>query len=273
MNRFLTASTPEFRTFIEELCSISSSQSSTSLMEPQFAAPKQIRNRLPPASLEGLPSLPFLLDATKLLAELVDLWATHAPANIVETKVDEPIKRFHSICVNLHQKSTDCLSRAEQAERPNGTQELKWEQLLTEQQQKKTEHRNHLEEQFITTTSEGELTALPQTLDSIRDEDYNGTSHGPELEGDTTPSSSASAAWDKRIPYPQRTGDNKALTNSTNSSTVSLEILDESRSRQIPGSRDGTAKHRILDLMGSSARNKRKNESRTFEDSEANNFI
>ena len=67
MNKFVAASTNQFRSFVDSICSVSSSQIASAKLEPQYAAPNQIRGRLPALSREGLPSLPFLLDKAKLL--------------------------------------------------------------------------------------------------------------------------------------------------------------------------------------------------------------
>lgn len=257
MNKFLTSATPEFRDFVDEICSINTSQSSTSV-EPQYGAPNQIKGRLPPASREGLPSLPFLLDPTKLLADLVELWASHAPKKITDTGGEQSVQRFDSLCRDLHQRSKDCLSAAEQAEKPDAKMESKWQQALKEQQRT----RNVFEQQFMTpANTDPDLTALPQPADAPYAE------HQTEMvvEGDTTPSSAASAAgWDRRVPF-SRTGDTKALTSSTNSSTASFEVIEE-RVRPPPGSRDGKKNARLFDLMGSSGRRKGRDRAHAHDD-------
>ena len=242
MNKFLTSATPEFRTFVDDVCGISSSQA-TMTMEPQYATPMQIKNRLPPASREGLPSLPYLLDTSKLLSELTELWTAHAPATLAEeAEVDDVVKQFHLMCTDLQKRSKECFSGAEQAEKPDGKLEPKWQQVLKEQQQKL---RTVYDERIMTSpNTDPELTALPQPRTEIAE----GLG-----EGDTTPSSAASAAWDRRIPFPHHTN-TQALTNSTNSSTASFEPADD-RSR-MPSSRDGSTKNRFFDLMSSSTRRK-----------------
>ena len=251
MNKFLSASAPEFKDFIEDICSISSSQHSSASLEPQYAAPTQIRSRLPVASREGLPSLPYLLDHTKQLADLADLWAANVPENLPENEADSPLAEFHSICRDLQDRSKERLLGAELAEKPDTKLESKWHQILSEQQKR----RNVFDEQFTASSNDPELTALPQPVDPGHAE------HQGEglAEGDTTPSSAASAvAWDRRIPQSHKqSGYSRALTNSTNSSTASFDMHEE-RARALPGSRDGPTKNRLFDLMSSSGRRKGK---------------
>ena len=245
MNKFLTASTPEFKTFVEDICAISSSQLSSATLEPQYAAPAQIKGRLPAASREGLPSLPYLLDYTKLLADLVDLWTSNAPSRLPSNDSESPLTQFNTLCTELKARSKERLSSAELAEKPDGKLESKWQQILSEQQKR----RNVFEQQFVSSSNDTELTALPQPADASYPE--------PRVEvGDDTAPSSAASARDRRIPLSHRQGEiNKALTNSTNSSTASFEVLEE-RSRALPGSRDGSTKNRLFDLMSSSGRRK-----------------
>ncbi|KIX00706.1 uncharacterized protein Z518_09771 [Rhinocladiella mackenziei CBS 650.93] len=270
MNSFLAASTHEFKGFIDEICAVSASQTASASLEPQFAAANQIRNRLPPLSREGLPSLPFLLDHAKLLAQLVDLWVAHAPENISEATDDEVIHAFHSLCVNLGRKSRECFKAAEQAERPDENSESTWERLLTDQQ-KNLSPSNPLEGQPMRSHADTEITALPQTADSMVDMDYKNAEISPIIgEGDTTPSSSASAAWDRRIPFPHRATEARALTDSTNSSTASVDMIEEARSRALPSSRDGPSKNRLFDLMSSSSRKKAKAGDRNYMNDDGN---
>ena len=249
MNKFLAVSAPEFKTFVEDICAISSSQLSSATLEPQYAAPTQIKGRLPAASREGLPSLPYLLDYTKLLADVVDLWATNVPRTLPESDAESPLAVFNSLCIALKARTKERLSSAELAEKPDGKLESKWQQILSEQQKR----RNVFDEQFVTSPNDPELTALPQPVDASYPEHHH-EGHG---EDDTTPSSAASA-WDRRMPLSHRQGEgNRAMSTSTNSSNASLEVLEE-RNRILPGSRDGPAKNRLFDLMSSSGRRRGK---------------
>ncbi|RMZ91266.1 hypothetical protein DV736_g1504, partial [Chaetothyriales sp. CBS 134916] len=249
MNKFLAASTNEFKAFIDNICAISSSQLDSMSLEPQYAAPGQIKGRLPLTSREGLPSLPYLLDHTKLLADLAALWVANTPDTLPDTADNFILHDFGSICFDLHNRSKKHLSSAEQAEKPDSKLELKWQQILSEQQ-----HRtNVFEDHFVTAANDPELTALPQPLDSAY----------PEARADidigevTTPLSPASL-WDRRRPPLDREADtHRVMTSSNNSSNGSLDLVEE-RPRALPASRDGPAKNRLFDLMSSTGRRKAK---------------
>ncbi|KIW11015.1 hypothetical protein PV08_10314 [Exophiala spinifera] len=258
MNKFLVASAAECRNFIDDICAVNASQMASVTLEPQFAAPKQIRSRLPPLSREGLPSLPYLLDYPKLLAQLADLWVSHIPENINEASADDPIRVFHALCLELSAKSKECLKAAEQAERPSERSQPSWERLVYDQQ-KETSSSNMFGAPIVKPRTSAELTALPQTADTVTNFEYKHAETSPNVgEGDTTPSSLASIAWDRRIPFPQRATDARAMTNSTNSSTASVDFSEENRTRVLPGSRDGSSKNRLFELMSSSSRKKAK---------------
>jgi hypothetical protein len=269
MNKFVATATNEFKGFIDAICAVSASQIASARLEPQYAAPNQVRNRLPMLSREGLPSLPFLLDHSKLLAQLAELWATHAPENIGEAIWDENLRAFNSYCVELARRSKDCLKAAEQAERPDQKSEPAWQRLLTDQQ-KSIAANNVFEESLVRSHADADITALPQTADAVVETEYKHTEMSPGGEGDNTPSSSASLAWDRRIPFPHRSAEARAMTNSTNSSSDAVDATEEARSRPLPGSRDGSTKNRLFDLMSSSSRRKGKAGERSNVDDDGN---
>lgn len=270
MNKFLATSTNEFKDFIDAICSVSSSQMASAKLEPQYAAPNQIRGRLPPLSREGLPSLPFLLDHAKLLAQLVDLWVSHAPESIKDTTDDDSIQAFHSLCVSLDQRSKECLKAAEQAERPDDKSESTWQRMLSDQQKAITSG-STFEDQLRRSHAEADITALPQTTDTVAGMGYRNSQLSPILgEGEITPSSSTSAAWDRRVPFSNRPTDARAMTDSPNSSTDAIDTLDEARARPLPSSRDGPSKGRLFELISSSSRRKGKAGERHYADDDAN---
>ncbi len=203
MNKFLTSATPEFRDYVDEICSISASEMSTASIEPQYGAPNQIKARLPPASREGLPSLPYLLDPTKLLADLVQLWVLHAPKTVADTGVEQAVQTFDVICRDLHQRSRECLSLAEQAEKPDAKMESKWHQALREQQKS----RNVFDQNFITSANvDPDLTALPQPAETTYSEHFADVVG----EGDITSNATSAVGWDRRMPI-SRSGDNNRV--------------------------------------------------------------
>ncbi|RMZ74882.1 hypothetical protein DV737_g5662, partial [Chaetothyriales sp. CBS 132003] len=250
MNKFLAASTIEFKAFIDDICAISSSQFDSASLEPQYAAPGQIKGRLPITSREGLPSLPYLLDHTKFLAELATLWVANAPETLPDTTDKFILQDFSSICFDLHNRSKKRLSGAEQAEKPDSKLELKWQQILSEQQ-----HRpNVFEDHFAAAANDPELTALPQPLDSVYPD------AGADISiGEVTTPPSAAPPWDRRRPHLDKQADpHRVMTNSNNNSSNGSLDLHEERPKALPGSRDGPTKNRLFDLMGSTSRRKAK---------------
>jgi hypothetical protein len=233
MNKFLTSATPDFRNFIDKICDVSTSQASMT-MEPQYATPMQIKNRLQPASREGLPTLPFLLDPSKLLSDLTELWTSHAPANLAdEPELDPTVKEFHALCTTLRAKTKDCLSSAEQAEKPDGKLEPKWQQVLKEQQQKLQPV--YASQYTAVPAQDPELTALPQPVDESSSSFTEPEAHHGRP-----------ASWDRR-PSAFAHANLKTMTDSTNSSSASVDVLDETRTRAT-SSRDGSTKNRLFDF-------------------------
>lgn len=135
MNEFLKSHREEFKTYLDNICSISSSASHSAPIPPSYSTPLAILQRLPPTSREGFPSLPYLIDHARNFAALVDLWVEQtrnmAP-NIKET--DGDLLRFHNICVSLQHRTKECLNRAEEAERPNSPLGGKWEEMVEQLQ-------------------------------------------------------------------------------------------------------------------------------------------
>ncbi|KAF2110826.1 hypothetical protein BDV96DRAFT_191768 [Lophiotrema nucula] len=131
MNVFITSHRQEFKLYIDGITSIPSATSTLPPIPPSYSTPLAILQRLPHTSREGFPSLPYLVDHARNFAALVDLWlentTNHAP-NIQAT--DGDLLKFHQICVALHDRTTDCLNRAERAGRPSSTLSVQWEQLV-----------------------------------------------------------------------------------------------------------------------------------------------
>ncbi|KAL9130128.1 MAG: hypothetical protein Q9217_001602 [Psora testacea] len=135
MNVFLTSHRPEFKEFVDEICDISSERA-TSAIPPSYATPITILGRLPNTSKEGFPSLPYLIDQARECASLVDVWldVRHAIDSGVEWS--DELQQFDDLCEASREKSKQCLTRAEQAERPSGTLEPKWEELVEQMDRK-----------------------------------------------------------------------------------------------------------------------------------------
>lgn len=143
MNAFLATHRTEFKAFIDTTCDISTDRA-TSAIPPSYATPITILGRLPATSREGFPSLPYLIDQARECAALVGLWldGKQEPPNNQNTGgarqsgMSEEVMRFDQLCAALMQRTRDCLSQAEQAERPSGVLEVKWEELVQQMDKK-----------------------------------------------------------------------------------------------------------------------------------------
>ena len=135
MNAFLTSHRQEFKAYVDEICSISADHR-TSTIPPSYAAPITILGRLPGTSREGFPSLPYLIDQARECAGLVDVWLGSRKEIDNTGLMSEELKNFDDLCEASREKSKQCLTRAEQAERPSGTLEPKWEELVEQMDRK-----------------------------------------------------------------------------------------------------------------------------------------
>ena len=135
MNAFLTTHRQEFKTFVDAICAISSDRA-TSAIPPSYATPITILSRLPATSREGFPSLPYLIDQAREFAALVSLWVDGMGERRVEATASDELKKFDRLCEDLRLRTRDCLNQAEQAERPSGTLEVKWEELIEQMDRK-----------------------------------------------------------------------------------------------------------------------------------------
>ena len=136
MNVFLTTHRQQFKTFVDDICDISSDRASSSI-PPSYATPITILGRLPGTSREGFPSLPYLIDQARECMSLVDLWLDTVHEIEDSNEWSKELQRFDKLCEEAREKARQCLTRAEQAERPSGSLEPKWEELV-EQMQKKS---------------------------------------------------------------------------------------------------------------------------------------
>lgn len=131
MNAFLSSHRQEFKSYLDSICSISSSTSPAPPIPPSYSTPLAILQRLPPTSREGFPSLPYLVDHARNFAALVNLWLVHTQTSAPNIQAsDGDLLKFHNICVNLQERTLECLNRAERAERPSSSLSVKWEELV-----------------------------------------------------------------------------------------------------------------------------------------------
>lgn len=135
MNAFLASHRQEFKDYVDEICSIST-EHRTSTIPPSYATPITILGRLPGTSREGFPSLPYLLDQARECAGLIDVWLDTRKESDPTNSMSEEMKRFDILSEQSRAKAKQCLTRAEQAERPSGTLEPKWEELVNQMERK-----------------------------------------------------------------------------------------------------------------------------------------
>jgi hypothetical protein len=135
MNVFLSSHRMEFKKYLDDICSISTTSTPTPPIPPSYSTPIAILHRLPPTFKEGFPSLPYLIDHSRNFAMLVNLWLDNTKKTASEIQAsDGDLLRFHNICVSLNDRTKDCLNRAEPAERPSSTLSVKWEELVEQLQ-------------------------------------------------------------------------------------------------------------------------------------------
>lgn len=141
MNVFLTDHREAFKTFINDICSISAPDGMIGQKPPSYSTPLAIQSRLPMTSREGFPSLPYLIDQSREIASLIELWlqgtssGTEAEGLAAQIgKEDGDLLTFHKLCITLDTRTKECLSRAERAERPNSALSFRWEELIDQLQ-------------------------------------------------------------------------------------------------------------------------------------------
>ncbi|THC89701.1 hypothetical protein EYZ11_010852 [Aspergillus tanneri] len=210
MNKFLVTSRAEFKQFVDSICAIPADRPAP-IVTPSYATPIQILGRLPPTSREGFPSLPFLIDHARSFANLISIWlevASERLDDIAET--DSAVKKFHEMAVRLHQRTRECMGKAEQAERPSGSLEIKWEELVDSMERSVTFY-----DDSSKPTTPATETAMVGSASLAGGNHRNSigyfatrpslprrsTDYGAEGDDDTPPSSS-SATWDQsRMPF------------------------------------------------------------------------
>ena len=128
MNVFLTTHRQEFKDFVDTICDISPDRA-TSAIPPSYATPITILGRLPDTSREGFPSLPYLIDQARECAGLIETWLKARQEIDQNLLWSDELRKFDALCEHLSQRAKDCRACAEQAERPSGTMEPKWEEL------------------------------------------------------------------------------------------------------------------------------------------------
>lgn len=285
MNAFLTSSRQEFKTFIDSICSITPERA-TSAIPPSYATPITILARLPPTSREGFPSLPYLIDHAQNFAALVTLWLT-AMQEVAASHggFEGDLAKFHDLCLGLERKTAEALAKAEQAERPSGQLEVKWEELIELMEQSTTltaapatavdRSKSPVPSGPAISTGNSSRTSLsyfPRTLhagalstSSNGAHDHNGKGNEPqtetEIENDesTTPPGSTSGPWNEppspsisNWAFEKRNAEAEAALSLHSASVQSLDAAGPAVGPppQSPASRDGGGKYRFTDFVG-----------------------
>ncbi|CAG8954394.1 hypothetical protein HYFRA_00006021 [Hymenoscyphus fraxineus] len=127
MNRFLTGHRQEVKAYIDEVCSVSGERNKFAL-PASYSTPITILARLPPASREGFPSLPYLIDHARNFAALVKLWLDTASPRMLPGALEGDLAEFHQQCLNLQRRANECLLRAENSASPD--QISPWDDLV-----------------------------------------------------------------------------------------------------------------------------------------------
>lgn len=262
MNKFLSGHRNEFKEFVDAICAIPADRPAP-IVTPSYATPIQILGRLPPPSREGFPSLPFLIDHARSFANLIRIWLEAAPARLAGMdEIDPAVLRFHEIAVRLQQRTKECLSRAELAERPNGSFEIKWEELVDSLERSVTFYEDSSKPATPAPASAPASETIVPGAASLTGSHRNSigyfaskpslprrsTDYATEADEETPPSSS-SATWDhSRMPFsiPRWSEPRDSTGSSKNSSTYSLEYPDPSKSRRSSITRETTSKYRGL---------------------------
>ncbi|CAD6580969.1 MAG: hypothetical protein ASARMPRED_000386 [Alectoria sarmentosa] len=168
MNEFLHAHRPEFKEFVDEICSISP-EARTSAIPPSYATPITILKRLPDTSKEGFPSLPYLVDQAREFAALIDVWLDARREIDPHIPMSEELRRFDDLCEESREKSRQCLTRAEQAERPSGILEPKWEELVEQMERKARSREPNEQSSPDTPTVPGSTHTVNSSTSSLAD--------------------------------------------------------------------------------------------------------
>lgn len=273
MNRFLVSHRSEFKEFVDSICAIPAERPAQTV-SPSYATPIQILGRLPPTSREGFPSLPFLIDHARSFAALTNLWLDIAPDRMAELEeVDPTVEKFHTMAEGLRQRTKECLSKAEQAERPSGNLEVKWEELV-ESIEKSATFYDESSSKPNTPATETPMSGPASLVGNKRNSigyfsprpafPRRSTDNGDDAD-DYTPPSSSSATWDpNRLPFstPRWSEPRESAGSSKNSSTYSLDFSDTSKGRRSSVSRESSSKYRFLtsfqDLVPAPSRRKAK---------------
>lgn len=242
MNKFVTSASAEFRKFVEEACSYDPVQDARH--EPQYRAPIQVRNRLPPTSREGLHTLPYLLDPARSMAMLVQMWVAEVPSDDLDVTADEEMRTFHKLCLRIYRATQECLRKAEKAQEPDSRLEPEWQQLVDEQRDM-SRPTLHSTEGRSGRPSYGPHRGSPRAPRPATSGDRS--TDGGGLSQHMPP--------EPRLKHSAHTASSIAPESNTsnNSSTISLEMHSDPRTPKSARGKDG-AKSRLFEITGRASR-------------------
>ncbi|CAG8191187.1 unnamed protein product [Penicillium olsonii] len=269
MNKFLVGHRSEFKDFVDSVCAIPADRPAP-IVTPSYTTPIQILGRLPPTSREGFPSLPFIIDHARSFANLIRVWLDVSPDRFNDLAgVDINLAKFHKEALHLRARTEECLTRAEQAERPSGTLEIKWEELVDQMERAVTFHDEAPSKPSTPAATDPSIAGSAPTPNSHRNSIGffaprpaipRRSTDNADAEDDTPPSSS-SATWDQsRIPFaiPRWSDPRDSTGSSKNSSTYSLEYTESSKTRRASVSKESSSKYRFFDFVPAPSRRKAK---------------
>lgn len=278
MNKFLVGNRTEFKQFVDLICDIPSNASAP-IPTPSYHTPLQILGRLPPTSREGFPSLPFLIDQSRCFANLIHVWLEVVPERLSELEeIDPSLSKFHELALHIQERTEDFLDEAEQAERPNGKLEVKWEELVDSMERAVTFYEDGASKPATPAPESAAVTAATAAIapgSSASNTPGHRGSVGffaprPTMprrstdcppEEDDTPPSSSSATWDQsRMPFtmPRWSDARDSTGSSKNSSTYSLEYSEHSKGRRASVTKESSSKYRFFDFVPAPSRRKAK---------------
>lgn len=270
MNRFLSSNRPGFKAFVDAVCAIPADRP-TAVVSPSYGTPIQILGRLPATSREGFPSLPFLLDHARNFANLINIWLEVTPEQWDEREeIDGALRRFHELAVHLRRRTEECFSKAEQAQRPNGSFEVKWEELVDSMERSATFY-DESSSKPTTPVNEAAVTGPGSIAGSHRNSvghlysrpslPRRSTDYGADPDEETPPSSSSTNLEQSRgvhFTMPRWADNRDGTSSSKNSSTYSLEHTNPSKNRRSSISKEGNGKHQFLHFIPAPSRRKAK---------------
>ena len=229
MNVFLTAHRQAFKSFIDSICTISSDRA-TSSIPPSYATPITVLSRLPTTSREGFPSLPYLIDQAREFATLIGIWGNGVSARPISATASDEIKIFHQACDELRLRTRDCLNHAEQAERPSGTLEVKWRELIEQMDHRSRNTSLSNEPRPTSATASSPRSSIKQGRRRLTESSTNttasiSTNHSEHISPETATPETAST----RPPNPHQNS-RPAIRHTTNGRSYPTAVTSTARS-------------------------------------------